>query len=116
MSTADDILDLLKPDYSTPVASEKPVTRNGEFYHGTSRDLVPGDHVLPWQRLRDMGLTEAGQEAPHGGTHSAWAHVNPEGAATYGPNVYRVKGTGRVLEDGRVLSSEGFEVLERHKR
>jgi len=113
MSDIDDIMGLLEPVHSGGAREDHTVpVRNGEFYHGTNRDLSPGDHVLPWRRLRDMGLVEG--EAPHGGSHMAWAHENAEEAAAYGSNVYRVSGSGERLSDGRVRSSEGFTVEERH--
>lgn len=111
MSNVEDILKLLEPDYNSS-SEKKTVTRNGEFYHGTNRELVPGDHVLPWRRLKDMGLVEG--EAPHGGSHLAWAHTDPEEASAYGSNVYKVSGSGDVLDDGRVRSKEGFRVEGRH--
>lgn len=110
MSDTDDILRLLSPVHAPEPGPV--LVRNGEFYHGTGRELSPGDQVLPWQRLREMGLVEG--EAPHGGSHMAWAHEDPEGAAAYGPNVYRVAGDGERLSDGRVRG-RSFTVTGRHE-
>jgi len=87
------------------------VSRNGEFFHGTGRRLSPGDHVLPWQKLKEMGMVEG--EAPHGGSHMAWASTKFSGARAFGDNIYKVRPLGEheVLDDGRVRSKHGFEVI-----
>ena len=114
MSDTEDIMGLLNEHHSAQPEKESPTrVRNGEFYHGTGRELSPGDQVLPWSRMREMGLVEG--EAAHGGSHTAWAHEDPEGAAAYGPNVYRVTGDGERLGDGRVRSREGFTVRGKHE-
>lgn len=91
--------------------TDKKTARNTEFYHGTGRTLSPGDHVLPWSRLKDLGLVQG--EAPHGGAHMAWAADRVAAAKSYGKNVYKVKPLGEheVIGDGRIRSEHGFEVI-----
>lgn len=108
-----EIMHLLEPPANWSPGSQ-PVTpnkRNTEFYHGTGRRLSPGDHILPWQRLKEMGVVEG--EAPHGGSHMAWASTHLGEASSYGKNVYKVRPLGdhELLGDGRVRSEHGYEVI-----
>ena len=107
-------------ELSTPAWSSSPQdapsprrsgSRNTNFYHGTGRVLSPGDHILPWSRLKESGLVEG--EAPHGGAHMSWAATTHGKASAYGQNVYKVRPLGdhEELPDGRVRTDKGFEVI-----
>lgn len=117
MSRNEDSTSAILDELNTPAwssAKEAPVhsnSRSTNFYHGTGRVLSPGDQVLPWSRLKESGLVEG--EAPHGGSHMAWASTTADIAKTYGDNVYEVRPLGEheLLPDGRVRSDKGFEVV-----
>lgn len=108
-----EIMHLLEPpaNWSPRSRAITSSRRNSEFFHGTGRRLSPGDHILPWQKLKEMGMVEG--EAPHGGSHLAWASTRLPEASSYGKNVYKVRPLGEhsVLDDGRVISKHGFEVI-----
>lgn len=110
----DSIEQLLAPHWGPVEPTPEPVRsndRNVEFYHGTGRRLSPGDHVLPWKRLKEMGVVEG--DSPHGGSHVAWASKSFGEAKSYGKNIYKVRPLGEheVLHDGRVRSEHGYEVI-----
>ncbi len=121
--SVDEILDLLKPSYSTPEdPSENDYTpsRRERFFHGTTEQYQPGDTVLPISRLPKEKRAEI--ESRGRGNHNtdrAWATADPAEAASYGHRTYRVEPVSEqpgLHRSGHLSDRKGLRVVSEEDR